>query len=346
LEQSPLSVKKFLRTFTAWWIVWTVLHALLLYWLGLSIRISITDSLVNSILISAACLLLCYLMQFYLPQKERHWYILIISIMLSTLVAFISRAILRSIYSDEADYLSLLKISFPVRWSIFFLVIVCMSMICVLWYSFLDREETEKRKSAAETMSRDAELFALRRQLQPHFLFNSLNSISALAGTRPEEARKMIQQLSDFLRGTIKKEDSSTVTLAEELQHLQLYLAIEQVRFGHRLNVEIDTNEANGKIEIPSLILQPVVENAIKFGLYDTTDTVTIKLRAYEEAGQLIIKVENPFDPETSMPQKGEGFGLGSVQRRLYLLFGRSDLVSIRSQDKIFTTTIKIPQQL
>ena len=323
-----------------------MLHALLLYWLGLSIRISITDSLVNSILISAACLLLCYLMQFYLPQKERHWYILIISIILSTLVAFAGRTILRSIYSTEADYLSLLKVSFPVRWSILFLVIVCMAMICVLWYSFLDREETEKRKSAAEAMSRDAELFALRRQLQPHFLFNSLNSISALAGTRPEEARKMIQQLSDFLRGTIKKEDSSTVTLAEELQHLQLYLSIEQVRFGHRLNVEIDTKDANGKIEIPSLILQPVVENAIKFGLYDTTDTVTIKLCAYEEPGQLIIKVENPFDPETSVPQKGEGFGLGSVQRRLYLLFGRSDLVSIRSQDKIFTTTIKIPQQL
>lgn len=297
-------------------------------------------------LISAACLLLCYLMQFYLPQQERHWYILTISVILSTIVAFAGRAVLCSIYSDEPAYLDSLKTSFPVRWSILFLVIVCMSMICVLWYSFRDREETEKRKNAAEAMSREVELFTLRRQLQPHFLFNSLNSISALAGTRPEEARKMIQQLSDFLRGTIKKEDSSTVTLAEELQHLQLYLSIEQVRFGHRLNVEIDTHEVSGEAKIPSLILQPVVENAIKFGLYDTTDAVTIKLHAFEEPGQLTITVENPFDPETAMPQKGEGFGLGSVQRRLYLLFGRSDLVITQSRDKLFTTTIKIPQQL
>ena len=319
---------------------------MLLYWLGLSIDISIADSFVSNLIIAAACLLLCYLMQFYLPQKERHWYILIISVILSTIVVLTGKALLSCIYNEEPGYPDLLKTSLPIRWSISFLVIVCMSMICVLWYSFKDKEETEKRKNEAEAISREAELFTLRRQLQPHFLFNSLNSISALAGTRPEEARKMIQQLSDFLRGTIKKEDSSTVTLAEELQHLQLYLSIEQVRFGHRLNVEIDTDEASGEAKIPSLILQPVVENAIKFGLYDTTDAVTIKLHAFEEPGQLTLTVENPFDPETAMPQKGEGFGLGSVQRRLYLLFGRSDLVSTRSQDKLFTTTIKIPQQL
>ena len=98
------------------------------------------------------------------------------------------------------------------------------------------KQEHEQRKADAEKLAKEAELFKLRQQLQPHFLFNSLNSINALIGMRPEEARKMVQQLSDFLRGTIKKEETQWVSLEEELQYLQLYLDIEKVRFGNRLN--------------------------------------------------------------------------------------------------------------
>src|SRR5690606_35869240 len=115
---------------------------------------------------------------------------------------------------------------------------------------------------------RSAELAKLRQQLQPHFLFNSLNSISALAGSKPEEARKMVHQLSEFLRGTLHKDEQTLVPFSDELRHLQLYLDIEKVRFGNRLKTEIDTHETCLNLKLPSLILQPVVENAIKFGLY------------------------------------------------------------------------------
>jgi LytS/YehU family sensor histidine kinase len=217
-------------------------------------------------------------------------------------------------------------------------------MIGISWYSFQDRKENEERRSTAEKLARDAELFKLRQQLQPHFLFNSLNSISALIGTRPEEARHMIQQLSDFLRGTIKKEETQLVTLNEELQHLQLYLDIEKVRFGHRLITNIINETETNECKIPSLLLQPIVENAIKFGLYDTIEIVSINIEIKKLNGQLIISVQNPFDPETSSTQKGAGFGLNSVQRRLYLLFARNDLVTTTVQENIFTTIIKIPQ--
>ena len=120
-------------------------------------------------------------------------------------------------------------------------------------------------------MAKESELFKLRQQLQPHFLFNSLNSINALIGNRPDEARKMVQQLSDFLRGTIKKEETQWVTLQEEMQYLQLYLDIEKVRFGNRLSTAIEIGEDVSEMTLPALILQPIVENAIKFGLYDTT---------------------------------------------------------------------------
>jgi LytS/YehU family sensor histidine kinase len=155
----------------------------------------------------------------------------------------------------------------------------------------------------------------------------------------------MIQQLSDFLRGTLKKEENQWISLEEELQHLQLYLEIEKVRFGHRLSTEIKNETEGMKLQLPAMLLQPVVENAIKFGLYDTTGEVSIGIEAGKADGNLILQVKNPFDPETSLPNKGTGFGLKSVQRRLYLLFARNDLLQTEIEDKLFITTIKIPQQ-
>ena len=207
-------------------------------------------------------------------------------------------------------------------------------------------QEAEKRKAATEKMAREAELYNLRQQLQPHFLFNSLNSINALVVARPEQARTMVQQLSDFLRGTLRQDNNQQVPLAEELRQLQLYLDIEKVRFGHRLQVEVEATEECQDMKLPALLLQPVVENAIKFGLYDTVGETTIKLKAAAVDSQLVITTQNPYDPSTQQPRKGTGFGLDSVRRRLYLLYARQDLLSPSQQDHTFTTTIKIPQKL
>jgi LytS/YehU family sensor histidine kinase len=193
-------------------------------------------------------------------------------------------------------------------------------------------------------LAKEAELFKLRQQMQPHFLFNSLNSINALIGTRPTEARKMVQQLSDFLRGTLKKEETQWVILKEELQYLQLYLEIEKVRFGNRLATDIQCNEEVQQMKMPALLLQPIVENAIKFGLYDTTGETVIHILTTTSDNELVIRVSNPYDPETSAPKQGTGFGLKAIQRRLYLLFGRSDLLTTEAKGNIYTTTVKIPQ--
>jgi hypothetical protein len=202
----------------------------------------------------------------------------------------------------------------------------------------------EKRREDIEKMARDAELASLRQQLQPHFLFNSLNSINALIGTQPEKARKMVQQLSDFLRGTIKKDDSQLVSLFDEMHQLRLYLEIEKVRFGHRLTANVDNENGSLNAKLPPLLIQPVVENAIKFGLYDTVGETVISIVTKVELNHLIIRVENPFDPTTSAPRHGTGFGLSSLQRRLYLLYARNDLLTISQEENIFTTQIKIPQ--
>jgi LytS/YehU family sensor histidine kinase len=234
--------------------------------------------------------------------------------------------------------------SLSIRFSLAFLLLGCVTMISILWYNQQEQKENDTHKQDAEKLAKEAELFKLRQQLQPHFLFNSLNSINALIGTRPEEARKMVQQLSDFLRGTIKKEETQWVTLHEEMQYLQLYLDIEKVRFGNRLVTVIEIEEATRQMKLPALLLQPIVENAIKFGLYDTTGETIIEIFTSAHENNLLIKVLNPFDPETSSPKQGTGFGLKSVQRRLFLLFGQSDLLVTVANGNTFTTVVKIPQ--
>ncbi|MFI5221348.1 MAG: sensor histidine kinase [Bacteroidia bacterium] len=234
----------------------------------------------------------------------------------------------------------------PVRFGYNLLMIAFISLLSWIVNYFRNEQESEKRKTDTEQLAREAELIGLHQQMQPHFLFNSLNSISALAGSKPAEARKMIQQLSDFLRGTLKKDDKQWISFEEELNHLQLYLEIEKVRFGHRLKTKMDCEENCLTLKIPYLLLQPVVENAIKFGLYDTTEEIEICISAKTDSHFLIISVSNPFDAELSQPQRGTGFGLSSVQRRLQLLYMRNDLLETSTNENIFVTTIKIPQPL
>ena len=219
-----------------------------------------------------------------------------------------------------------------------------MATISLLWYTQQEQKEMDKRKADAEKLAKEAELFKLRQQLQPHFLFNSLNSISALTGTQPEKARHMIQQLSDFLRGTMRKDEHQWSTLKEELEYLQLYLDIEKVRFGYRLQTVIECEEDSLQMKLPSLLLQPVVENAIKFGLYDTVGEVMIAITGRVKNDALEVTVANPYDSETAQPLHGTGFGLASIKRRLFLLFARHDLLKTLTTDNQFITTIEIPQ--
>lgn len=337
--------RSFYVAFITWWLAWTVVHIWVMGEYRVSFVETLADAFISNFLLASFCLLVVNNMKYYLPRKERYWYILIISLVLSSIYLFLVRVILRYLFKADDDYQLLLSQSFYIRYITGFLMIGCMSMISLLWYTLLEQQENERRKEEAEKVSKDAELLKLRQQLQPHFLFNSLNSISALAGSQPEKARHMIQQLSDFLRGTLKKEEHQLVDLQEEINHLQLYLEIEKVRFGHRLQTALEIDQQASTMRIPALLLQPVVENAIKFGLYDTTEDVLISIRANGSTKEMLeIVVENPYDPDTTVTIHGTGFGLASIARRLYLLYARQDLIRTTKTDKQFTTTILIPQ--
>lgn len=344
MTASPFSARRFLIIFSIAWVILIVDHATVLYWFGLSGEAAIADSLISNVLLLLVCLLVMNSLRYYVPRMDQYVNVLAICIVFAVFWLLLSKWILSISLGDYDSYLFFLHRSLAIRVSIAFLVLGIVSMSSIIWFNWQDQRKNEQRKADAEKLAKEAELFKLRQQLQPHFLFNSLNSINALIGISPEEARKMVQQLSDFLRGTIKKEETQWVNLAEELQYLQLYLEIEKVRFGNRLATIIESDEASQQMKLPALLLQPIVENAIKFGLYDTTGETLIAIHTSREGNELQVKVSNPFDPETSSASHGTGFGLKSVQRRLYLLFGRSDLLITGAKENIFTTIVKIPQ--
>ena len=329
--------------FLVCWLIWAQLHIMILTRFGFSLNRAVWDSLISNSLLAFVTILITIILQFYIPQKNKYGFILALCSVLTGLWFLASRSVLMLVIRNSPDYTSFFSQSVLIRVAVAFLLIGCMALVSVLWYTVQEQQYTEKRKSEAEKLSREAELYKLRQQLQPHFLFNSLNSINALIGSQPVKARTMIQQLSDFLRGTLKKDEQQWISLEEELQHLQLYLEIEKVRFGHRLSFTINNTTQSG-YQLPVMLLQPVVENAIKFGLYDTTGEINISIEATSEEGNLVLRIKNPYDQETSSPKKGTGFGLASIERRLYLLFGRTDLLKTSGQGNLFETVIKIPQ--
>ncbi|WP_295122418.1 sensor histidine kinase [uncultured Chitinophaga sp.] len=343
---TPLSsAKSFRFAFTTTWMASVMIQtAILYYWFGFDLHPSFTDASIQCTLIAAATMLISHNLAYYRPTKGRYFFILTLNATLAVACIYACYWLLGLLFRDSATYFPWLQASLPVRFIIIWIFLSAISMLSIFWYEMEDQKETIARKENAEKLAREAELFKLRHQLQPHFLFNSLNSINALISLRPEEARQMVQKLSDFLRGTLKKEDQSWTTLKEEIQYLQWYLDIEKVRFRHRLSTEIIVSEGCDSLQIPPMLLQPVVENAIKFGLYDTIGEITIRIKAWTADDMLLISVENPFDPELQNSTKGTGFGLSSIQRRLFLLFGRSDLLTTDTQNTIFTTYIKVPQ--
>ncbi|MBU0695669.1 MAG: histidine kinase [Bacteroidetes bacterium] len=343
MASSPLNNKKFKVAFIVLFFILAGLQFYALQNFGITQKTAFKDSIVANFILALLCWLISNNLSFYQPSGNKYIYVIIWCMMLSIGFCSIIEFAFPSFDPNNHQYQELLDLSIPVRYIFSLLLIGTMAAISMLYYKQQEQQELESRRNEAEKLTREAELNSLREKLHPHFLFNSLNSISALTVSKPEQARKMVHQLSDFLRGTLRKDDKLS-TLKEEFEHLQLYLEIEKVRFGNRLNTTIEVDEDLLAKQIPPMLLQPIVENAIKFGLYDTLEAVEISIKTTFETPYLVVAVSNPFDVETAHPNKGTGFGLSSIKRRLNLLYNRTDLISAQPQNHQFITTIKIPQ--
>jgi len=212
------------------------------------------------------------------------------------------------------------------------------SLSVALHYMLLAVEQSRE----SEVQARDAELRALKAQINPHFLFNSLNSITALTTVDPARAREMCIRLSDFLRNTLGLGEKESISWRDELQLARTYLEVEKVRFGARLNVEMNVDEACSECMVPPLVLQPLIENAVKHGIATLVDGGTIKVEGKVNDGLLEVSVENGFDPDSPVPRR-HGLGLRNVRSRLETRFGPEAKLTAHSQKNQFRAEMVVP---
>ena len=345
MTKSLFAYRKFNALFIILFLSWSLTHIWIVHdvfkfsWLT-----SIWDSIIYNSLLAASAVLISLVLLFYKPLAKSIWTSLIMILVITYIWVDKSPWLLSFVTISEKNYLDFIDQSFLLRFIFGLMINSSVLGVSWFWYGIEEQQEQLKRQQKIEDLAKEAELLSLRQKLQPHFLFNSLNSISALVVAKPELARTMIHQLSDFLRSTLRQEENKKISVIEEIKQLELYLAIEKVRFGHRLNTLIEIEE-DLNAHVPAMILQPVVENAIKFGLYDTVGTVDINIKVKMFNTMVNIEVSNPFDPQTrNANDKGTGFGLNSIQRRLYLLYARNDLLHTKEENGLFITTINIPQ--
>jgi two-component system sensor histidine kinase AlgZ len=194
----------------------------------------------------------------------------------------------------------------------------------------------------AEVLARDAELKALKAQINPHFLFNSLNSISALTTVDPAKARDMCIRLSDFLRISLRMGEGSSISFGEELALARIYLDVEQLRFGKRLRVRQEIDSECSDCDVPPLIVQPLIENAIKHGISTMVEGGEIVLRGGCSQSAMRFIVENPFDPEAKATRKS-GIGLVNVRKRLHARYGNAARLDVEVEADRYRATLLIP---
>ncbi len=222
-----------------------------------------------------------------------------------------------------------------------------MYVIYVIFFYAVNYYFAFKEKSKNETklkeLVKEAELHALKSQINPHFLFNSLNSISSLTMTDPSKAQEMVINLSQLMRYSLKHEQSEKVTVQQEIENNKLYLSIEKVRFGKKLNPVFAIEEDCLKAEIPNMILQPLYENAIKYGVYEATETVDVITHLRCSNQVLEVTISNTYDKNV-ISKKGEGIGLRNVRDRLQVIYGNPHLLKIENKQNEFTVTLTIPQ--
>jgi hypothetical protein len=238
--------------------------------------------------------------------------------------------------------LSLYQNQRPLLFVIGALLFWLVALFFYLFIAFEASQEAERANLQLSLLAREAELRALRAQIDPHFIFNSLHSISALTSSNPTAARRMCLLLADFLRETLRLGSNEQIPLAEELALADRFLAIEQVRLGSRLHVSRETDPEAAACLVPPLLLQPLVENAVTHGVAQLVDGGTIRMATARNGSTLTITLENPCDPDRART-RGVGLGLELLRKRLTNQYGASDAVYAQEQSGQFRVEVRIP---
>ena len=344
-----LGNRRYLLIYFLIWIFISGIHIiLLLYTQKFSFELVFIESLVSNFLLAFLGLGLLVSI-FYSNIKHQALFTKIINHIILIIIflglwVIIDYLILSSSFKDNSGYLEYLRTTLSWRIGngfLFCAMIIITYYLLVFYQNF--REQVVK-ESELKTLVKESELSSLKSQINPHFIFNSLNSISSLTIISPEKAREMIIKLSDFLRYSISHRDEQMTSLKDEMQNINRYLDIEKVRFGDRLKVIENINEQCLDKRLPGLILQPLIENAIKYGVYESIDQAKIEISTGCSEKALKVKIRNDYNPDF-VAKKGEGIGLKNIESRLAIIYKNENLVLTNKSDNIFEVTVIFPQE-
>ncbi|MEI8203277.1 MAG: histidine kinase [Bacteroidota bacterium] len=349
--QHPLfKNQKNILAYTIAWILIAGIHLLFLMQISrLSFQIAFVDSIVSNGLFYFLSLGLWYVMQYGIDSKKGSAssiiellvsgavFISLWLFLVYTLLSFITKTILET----ELDVF--IRSSLPLRASIglLFYGLIVLVYYLIVYYENL-RQQT-LQQSELNILLQESRLNVLRTQINPHFLFNSLNSVSSLTLSQPEKAHDLVIKLSEFLRYSLQKSDEKFTSFEQELYHTHQYIDIEKVRFGARLIIEQDIAKETLQLKIPVLLLQPLIENAIKHGVYSNVKDVNVKLKASVMNENLMVEISNYYEDYNEKPA-GTGTGLANIRSRLQLIYHNDHLMKIEQQPQNFCVSISIPQ--
>jgi two-component system LytT family sensor kinase len=324
-------------------------QSLLFYYAyGSFINFSIIDSLVSLLIYSGIGLSLWYPFSFFNTGEVRPLN-LISNLVLSgaasiTLWALGTKYLMLLVLPEQNNYPAYWEATFPYRIGTGVFIYGLIILSYYLFISLTNLSEKNAKEARLESLVKETELKMLRSQINPHFLFNSLNSVSSLTITDPEKARDMIIKLSDFMRYALSKKDEQPVSFRSELENLMLYLDIEKVRFGDRLSTIENIEDKSLDIKMPVMILQPLYENAIKHGVYESIESVSIETQAKIIDEYLELTISNNYD-SSMLTKRGTGTGLKNVTRRLELFYGNRASLQTNKENGVYTVKLYIPAE-
>ncbi len=350
MESNPItgSTRNIYFYILFWIIVISINFLLLNLALKTDAATAVTDSIVFNTILSGLGLSFWYSTRYVSFETTSFFKILINHIIgavsVSGLWLLSGYFIMTSLLGFDQNYQNFFVSTLPWRFLIGILLYFVITSFYYLVVYYSGFQERKLHEAELKNLITQAELKSLKFQINPHFIFNSLNSMSALTTIDPDRAREMILKLAEFLRYTLANNEQQKNKLKDELDNIKLYLEIERIRFEDKFEFKEELTDECLESEVPNMLLQPLFENAIKHAVYESLEKVIVNLKCYPEKGYLRIEVSNTYDPETKS-RKGTGLGLKNISERLQLIYRQNDLMQVIKENGVFRVILFIPQK-
>lgn len=226
--------------------------------------------------------------------------------------------------------------------SLLYIILILIYHLMIIVSKYTEKSISEER---LQNLLTETKLNALKAYINPHFLFNSLNSVNALITENPKKAREMLINLSEYFRYSLKQKDNTFVNFEDELKNALTYLEIERLRFSDRIILNMHIDEKGNNVKVPVMILQPLFENIIKHSVSESFEPIKVNFKSKMKQDYLEVIINNTYDKD-SISKKGTGIGLSTNIERFRLIYQRNDLIEISKNDKTFEIILKIPINL